>query len=133
MASPEEIMTRLFYDADADVGRLEGKRIAIIGYGSQGHAHALNLRDSGVDVVVGLREGLEDQLPLQEDDAAVHHADRAGGHLGVEVEDERARPADQARRLRVLEDAPGQGARAAGAEAVDGLGGRHGARLWRTL
>ena len=50
-------MTRLFYDADADVGRLEGKRIAIIGYGSQGHAHALNLRDSGVDVVVGLREG----------------------------------------------------------------------------
>src|SRR5256884_4316210 len=57
MASPEEIMTRLFYDADADVGRLEGKRIAIIGYGSQGHAHALNLRDSGVDVVVGLREG----------------------------------------------------------------------------
>ena len=49
-------MTKLFYDADADVSRLEGKRVAIIGYGSQGHAHALNLRDSGVDVVVGLRE-----------------------------------------------------------------------------
>jgi ketol-acid reductoisomerase len=49
-------MTKLFYDADADVGRLAGKRVAIIGYGSQGHAHALNLRDSGVDVVVGLRE-----------------------------------------------------------------------------
>ena len=49
-------MTKLFYDADADVGRLDGRRVAIVGYGSQGHAHALNLRDSGVDVVVGLRE-----------------------------------------------------------------------------
>ncbi len=49
-------MTKLFYDADADVRRLNGRRVAIIGYGSQGHAHALNLRDSGVDVVVGLRE-----------------------------------------------------------------------------
>ena len=48
-------MTKLFYDGDADVGRLEGRRVAIMGYGSQGHAHALNLRDSGVDVVVGLR------------------------------------------------------------------------------
>ena len=48
-------MTKLFYDADADVSRLNGRRVAIIGYGSQGHAHALNLRDSGVDVVVGLR------------------------------------------------------------------------------
>src|SRR5712672_809112 len=53
--SPEEIMTKLFYDADADVARLNGRRVAIIGYGSQGHAHALNLKDSGVDVVVGLR------------------------------------------------------------------------------
>jgi ketol-acid reductoisomerase len=49
-------MTKLFYDSDADVGRLEGRRVAIVGYGSQGHAHALNLTDSGVDVVVGLRE-----------------------------------------------------------------------------
>src|SRR5712671_4595716 len=49
-------MTKLFYDADADVARLNGRRVAIIGYGSQGHAHALNLRDSGVDVVVGWRE-----------------------------------------------------------------------------
>ena len=44
-----------FYDADADPRRLEGRVIAIIGYGSQGHAHALNLRDSGAKVVVGLR------------------------------------------------------------------------------
>src|SRR5438067_8752806 len=49
-------MTKLFYDDDADVSRLAGRRVAIIGYGSQGHAHALNLTDSGVDVVVGLRE-----------------------------------------------------------------------------
>jgi len=45
----------IFYDADADLSLLEGKTVAILGYGSQGHAHALNLKDSGVDVVVGLR------------------------------------------------------------------------------
>jgi ketol-acid reductoisomerase len=47
----------IFYDGDADLSNLEGKTVAILGYGSQGHAHALNLKDSGVDVVVGLREG----------------------------------------------------------------------------
>src|SRR5579875_285273 len=47
----------MFYDDDADLARLEGKTVAIIGYGSQGHAHALNLSDSGVQVVVGLRPG----------------------------------------------------------------------------
>jgi ketol-acid reductoisomerase len=47
----------MYYDDDADLGLLDGKTVAIIGFGSQGHAHALNLRDSGVDVVVGLREG----------------------------------------------------------------------------
>src|SRR3954469_6113607 len=45
----------IFYDGDADLQALEGKTIAILGYGSQGHAHALNLKDSGCDVVVGLR------------------------------------------------------------------------------
>ena len=45
----------MFYDDDADLGLLEGKTVAILGYGSQGHAHALNLKDSGVEVVVGLR------------------------------------------------------------------------------
>ena len=46
---------KVFYEKDADLARLEGKTVAMIGYGSQGHAHALNLRDSGVSVVVGLR------------------------------------------------------------------------------
>jgi ketol-acid reductoisomerase len=46
----------MFYDDDADLTLLDGKTVAIIGFGSQGHAHALNLKDSGVDVVVGLRE-----------------------------------------------------------------------------
>ncbi len=45
----------IFYDKDADLSKLDGKTVAILGYGSQGHAHALNLKDSGVDVVVGLR------------------------------------------------------------------------------
>ena len=46
----------MIYDKDADLSKLDGKTVAILGYGSQGHAHALNLRDSGVSVVVGLRE-----------------------------------------------------------------------------
>ncbi len=48
---------KVFYDKDADLSLIKGKKVAIIGYGSQGHAHAQNLKDSGVDVVVGLREG----------------------------------------------------------------------------
>ncbi len=48
---------RIFYQQDCDLNKLKGKKVAIIGYGSQGHAHALNLKDSGVDVVVGLYEG----------------------------------------------------------------------------
>ena len=50
-------MANLFYDSDADLSLLNEKTVAIIGYGSQGHAHALNLKDSGVNVVVGLYEG----------------------------------------------------------------------------
>ena len=46
---------QVYYDRDADLGLLKGKRVAVLGYGSQGHAHANNLRDSGIDVVVGLR------------------------------------------------------------------------------
>ncbi|ASU78077.1 ketol-acid reductoisomerase [Actinopolyspora erythraea] len=48
--------TEIFYEADADLGRVQSRKVAIIGYGSQGHAHALSLRDSGVDVRIGLPE-----------------------------------------------------------------------------
>ncbi len=48
---------KIYYDQDADLELLKGKTICVLGYGSQGHAHALNLRDSGLDVVVGLRKG----------------------------------------------------------------------------
>lgn len=50
-------MAELFYDDDADLSVIQGRKVAVLGYGSQGHAHALNLRDSGVDVRVGLPEG----------------------------------------------------------------------------
>ncbi|MFW5790527.1 MAG: ketol-acid reductoisomerase [Bacillota bacterium] len=50
-------MVDVYYDKDADLGRLEGKKIAVIGYGSQGHAQAQNLRDSGLNVIVGQRKG----------------------------------------------------------------------------
>ena len=49
------MVATVYYEKDADRSRLDGKRVGIMGYGSQGHAHALNLRDSGVDVVVGLQ------------------------------------------------------------------------------
>ena len=49
---------RVYYDRDADLNLIKGKKVAIVGYGSQGHAHALNLRDSGVkEVAVALRKG----------------------------------------------------------------------------
>jgi len=50
-------MAEMFYDDDADLSVIQGKKVAVLGYGSQGHAHVLNLRDSGVDVRVGLKEG----------------------------------------------------------------------------
>ena len=59
-------MTDIVYDQDADLAIIQGKKVAVIGYGSQGHAHALNLRDSGVQVVVGLKEGSKSR-PKAED------------------------------------------------------------------
>ena len=50
-------MATIFYDQDADLSVVQGRKVAVMGYGSQGHAHALNLRDSGVDVRVGLPPG----------------------------------------------------------------------------
>src|SRR5262245_58072383 len=58
-------MAELFYDKDADLGQLANRRIAIIGYGSQGHAHALSLKDSGLDVRVGLPDGSRSRAKAQ--------------------------------------------------------------------
>ena len=66
----------IFYDKDCDLSIIQGKKVAIIGYGSQGHAHALNLKDSGVDVTVGLRKKAENAgLKVAEVEEAVKQAD----------------------------------------------------------
>jgi ketol-acid reductoisomerase len=74
-------LAKVYYDADADLGLLARRTVAVIGYGSQGHAHALNLRDSGVNVIVGLRAGKSwdkaaaDGLTVVTVDEAVRRAD----------------------------------------------------------
>lgn len=60
-------MARVYYDNDADLGRLKGKKIAVLGYGSQGHAQAQNLRDSGLEVIVGLRSGSKSWAQAEKD------------------------------------------------------------------
>jgi ketol-acid reductoisomerase len=64
-------MANIYYDADADLKRLADKKIAVIGYGSQGHAHALNLHDNGCQVAVGLRKGSRSWAAAQEAGLAV--------------------------------------------------------------
>ena len=63
---PKDNAQDIFYDSDADLSLLQGKTVAILGYGSQGHAHALNLKDSGVDVVVGLRPDSSSRAKAEE-------------------------------------------------------------------
>lgn len=65
-------MARMYYDSDANLDILAGKTVAIIGYGSQGHAHALNLKDSGVNVVIGLYEGSRSAETAKADGLTVH-------------------------------------------------------------
>ena len=64
-------MAEIFYDDNADLSIIQGKKVAVVGFGSQGHAHALNLRDSGVEVRVGLREGSKSAAKAQEEGLAV--------------------------------------------------------------
>jgi ketol-acid reductoisomerase (EC 1.1.1.86) len=75
-------MAKIYYDSDASLDVLAGKTVAILGYGSQGHAHALNLRDSGINVIVGLHPGskskekaLRDGFEVYEPSEAVKRAD----------------------------------------------------------
>ncbi|MDS0298828.1 ketol-acid reductoisomerase [Halogeometricum sp. S1BR25-6] len=63
----DELNTEVYYDDDADRSKIDDKTVAVIGYGSQGHAHAQNLADSGVDVVVGLRESSSSRAAAEED------------------------------------------------------------------
>ena len=64
-------MAEIFYDKDADLSLIQGKKVAIVGYGSQGHAHAQNLRDSGVEVVIALKDGSKSTAKATEDGFAV--------------------------------------------------------------
>jgi ketol-acid reductoisomerase len=73
----------VIYDSDADLARLEGRTVAVLGYGSQGHAHALNLRESGVNVVVGLREGSSSAGKAQADGLQVQPIADAASHGDV--------------------------------------------------
>jgi ketol-acid reductoisomerase len=68
-------MARLFYDNDADPSLIRSKKVAVIGYGAQGHAHALNLRDSGVEVKVGLAEGSKSRAKAGADGFEVDSVD----------------------------------------------------------
>lgn len=83
-------MAKVYYSNDADMSYLNGKTVAIIGYGSQGHAHAQNLRDSGVNVVVGLRKGKSWDKALQDgfDVKTVAEATQASDIIQILLPDE---------------------------------------------
>ena len=85
-------MAKMYYEQDCDLNVLNGKKIAIIGYGSQGHAHALNLRDSGCDVIIGLRQGTSWQKATEDGFTVMTVADAtaAADIIMMLVNDERA-------------------------------------------
>ena len=86
-------MVKKYYDQDCNLGFLDGKTIAIIGYGSQGHAHALNLKESGVSVVVGLRKGSKSWEQAEAEGLKVldvEDAAEAGDFIMMLVPDEKA-------------------------------------------
>ncbi|MBB5155408.1 ketol-acid reductoisomerase [Saccharopolyspora phatthalungensis] len=73
----------IFYDADADLGIVQGRKVAVIGYGSQGHAHALSLRDSGVDVRIGLPESSKSRAKAEEEGLRVLTPSEAAAEADV--------------------------------------------------
>ncbi|MEV4755316.1 ketol-acid reductoisomerase [Micromonospora sp. NPDC049559] len=73
----------VYYDDDADLGLIQAKKVAVLGYGSQGHAHALSLRDSGVEVVVGLPEGSKSRAKAQEQGLRVATPEQASAEADV--------------------------------------------------
>ena len=74
---------RIFYESDGNLSYLDGKKIAIIGYGSQGHAHALNLRDSGCDVIIGLYEGSKSWKKAEDQGFKVYTAAEAAKQADI--------------------------------------------------
>jgi len=81
-------MANLYYDDSADLSLIQAKKVAIIGYGSQGHAHALNLRDSGVTVRVGLPESSASRAKAEKEGLTVNtpaQADSRSGHQAAEA------------------------------------------------
>ena len=85
-------MSKMYYDADGNLELLSGKKVAIIGYGSQGHAHALNLKDSGVDVCIGLYKGSKSWMVAEEAGLQVmeaYDAAKASDFIMILVPDEK--------------------------------------------
>jgi len=76
-------MAKLYYDKDADLSLIQSKKVAILGYGSQGHAHALNLRDSGCNVAVGLHEGSSSRGKAEQDGLTVKSPSQAAAWADV--------------------------------------------------
>ena len=76
-------MANLYYDNSADLAMIQAKKVAIIGYGSQGHAHALNLRDSGVSVCVGLPEGSASRAKAEKEGLTVNSPAQAAAWADV--------------------------------------------------
>ena len=82
----ENMTAKIFYQSDCNLSLLDGKTIAIIGYGSQGHAHALNLKDSGCDVIVGLYEGSKSWAKAEAQGFKVYTAAEAAKRADIIME-----------------------------------------------
>lgn len=78
-------MAEMFYDDDADLSLIQGKKVAVIGYGSQGHAHSLSLRDSGVDVRIGLQPGSKSRAKAEAEGLKVMTPAEAAAEADVVV------------------------------------------------